>query len=64
MGKMLAAKFYWDCYLLQMEARELALKHCKHNTVAVCEKNARESLDLHFDSLENALESIGWARNG
>ena len=60
---MLAARFHWDCYMLQMAARELAFKRCDHDIVTICERHAREALDAHFDALEGALESIGWARN-
>ena len=61
---MLSAKFHWDCYMLQMCAREIAFKRGDHDIVTVCQRNADEALDRHFDALDLALDSIGWARNG
>jgi hypothetical protein len=64
MGKMLSATFHWDCYMLQMCALELAQHRQDEETASICEQNARDALDHHFDALESALELIGWARNG
>ncbi len=58
---MQAAKFYYNFYMLDMQAMQAAYANRDYPLADHYRQTSEEMLDRHFEALDKALEAIGWA---